>query len=469
MDFKSLSLLRRLQGWTPSQLAAQLQLTEADIDALERGEGRAESLEALSNLYNLELDALYEGRLEPALDDQATIFLFHGDYQTFDAGDLTILEPALQAARQLALASPEAMRRRLGFSPVRVDSSSPSAAAQQGYALARAVRAGLGLREACLPDMSVLLEQLGIHLAVGALQSPELRAAAILDADRSSAAVVLSSVDERRRDNPLLARVYLAHELCHLLFDASHPGQIQIALDDDQTRNHVAFLEKRARGFTAELLLPRAGLRELLGEPPRHGLEDEEARRFVREAREHFGTPWEIAATHLLNLKYFGKECWYRLSRSPSPYEGALEHQTTLPEEGAPSPPERVISAQARQARETVARLEAERAAAIGAVLGEAVGLAEAGQPRVAKQRLAEWVEEALYEARFSDVSCLMEQLQPDVLPPSALTGILMMSWPARGELGASRERFLARVITSLREDHGWEEERVQRTLERFK
>ena len=60
-----------------------------------------------------------------------------------------------------------------------------------------------------------------------------------------------------RRTNAVLARVYLAHELCHVLFDPSDGG-LHIVLDVGSDRD-VQAAEQRARAFAAELLLPLPG------------------------------------------------------------------------------------------------------------------------------------------------------------------------------------------------------------------
>ena len=96
--------------------------------------------------------------------------------------------------------------------------------------------------------------------------------------------------------------MYLAHELAHIVHDPS-TGGLHIVIDKDEKKPHVVSAdgaERRAKAFAAELLMPLVGLLDLLG-TPNNTVSGEQGRRLVAKAREHFSTPWEIAANHLNN------------------------------------------------------------------------------------------------------------------------------------------------------------------------
>lgn len=74
---------------------------------------------------------------------------------------------------------------------------------------------------------------------------------------------------------------------------------MHVVLDLESDRSTHAN-EQRARGFAAELLLPRAGLNKLLG-LPRGVREQQTAVEMVVAAMDHFGASWQITANHLCN------------------------------------------------------------------------------------------------------------------------------------------------------------------------
>ena len=227
----------------------------------------------------------------------------------------------------------------------------PRDAARQGYDLAQQVRAGEGVGDEPLGDLRELLEErLGVCVVVAPLatRSP---AQAVLDADRMAAAAVLNASDEERHGNPLLDRVHLAHELCHLLFDPTEPGRLHLVVEPVVPsrgkgsalarevaqmlgRGSVELAEARARGFAAELLLPEGGLRALLGRP-RKETDVAKAHTLVTKARLHFSTPWEIAVWHLANRDHIARGLvWQLLYLGP---EGRPRQSTRLPKVNAPS------------------------------------------------------------------------------------------------------------------------------------
>jgi Zn-dependent peptidase ImmA (M78 family) len=319
-------------------LAAETGVPIAVLTALERGEIgiTTTQLDEVAGALSLDSDALMRGREVPMLVPPS-VFLRHSPMQDFDDRDGDTLDAALEQGRRLA-----ALRSLLGepalalqsgvFSQQEVAADEPKAPAHHGYRLAREVRRWLGNTADEFDDARVLLEErFGVAVVVRGLQS--IRATAISVRAESFAAVVLNTRDLHRARNPLLARVYLAHELCHVLFDPS-PGGLHIVVDMDADRKaHIA--EQRARAFAAELLLPLEGLTRLLGKP--QGIAERSAALdLVAQARSRFGTPHEIAANHLCNMNFIDWRLQAWLEAERTSFTGASA-ATALPVDDGPS------------------------------------------------------------------------------------------------------------------------------------
>ena len=98
-------------------------------------------------------------------------------------------------------------------------------------------------------------------------------------------------------------------------------------------RAHQA--EQRARAFAAELLLPEAGLRQLIGAPKEVSGETA-SKNLVALARDAFGSTWQVTANHLCNLRFIQPHLrpWLELQQ-PAPL--TRPWTTPLPRLGAPS------------------------------------------------------------------------------------------------------------------------------------
>jgi len=325
-----------------------------------------------------------------------------------------------------------------------------------------------------------LEEALGIAVLVDTLVTTDLRAASILDGDRGAAAAVLNAEDRQREENPLLARVYLAHELGHLLFDPSVPGRVQVALDDrphkEKSESSASLLESRAKGFAAELLMPLDGLVELLGPPARtsnlYG-----ARKLVERTRERFGTPWEITCWHLSNHGFVASELVFGLLKSkPVPSLSAV-HPTSLPDGGAGSLALGVTPALTHPITSEPPPYVAEAGRAAASALDEVTesflggvrATAEAGRPTEAVDRLVEWLDDLLLGQHFAAAGRALEKLDPSVVPPEVSTGALMATAEAREVLGAAREGFLRRVEAALTERWQLDPALVEATVRRLR
>jgi Zn-dependent peptidase ImmA (M78 family) len=467
---RALAHLRSILGFSLDAWATRVGGTAEALDAIEHGDIRLETLDEIARLCALDEGELREGILVPV--EGSTVFLLHSAYMDFDAQDLGVLDRAMRAARLMTASSAvidhgASLRRRLAFVPVQPVGPRPADAAQQGHRLARQVREKLGLGGDPIPDMRALLEeQLGVAVLVDELSSTDLRAAAIRDRHRASAATVLAANDHRRDKNPILARVYLAHELCHLLFDPAPPNSVRLVLDDNPDGrprstglSSVALLESRANGFAAEFLVPLSGLIALLGQPGDTPLSLDEARDMVARVREVFSTPWPLTTHHLGNLGYIQREFKFDLlSHKPKPT--TPRHSTSLPRAGQmPDRLKELVTRLPSPKGDGLVHVEAARLAARMAIVGrtsEVIHRVEAavndGRALDAVDMLVECFDD-LFTAGEFEVACdTLVQLDPRRLPPKVLTGVLMVSAHARDELGATREEFFARVMVALAE-----------------
>ncbi len=481
-----LAALRQLRGLSLDQCASEAGLASGTLEQIERGEGRAADIERLVGLFGLRSGG--EEWVEPDDSSKFTVFLLHSATPMFDSADLTVFEEAMRAARVFTAESPNAERTTLNrqrFRALPPSLPNPRDAAKQGHRLAREVREVLGNRDKPLGDMRELLESyFGVPVLVRGLRSPDLRAAAALDADRACAAVVLAEDDGSRLQNPRLTSVYLAHELCHVLFDPSRPGRVQIALDD-QIKGHGSAgrnkqLEARAKGFAAELLLPDAGLAQLFEQRSPPATVGEAALR-VRRALDRFQTPREIAIRHLQNLEYISHvQADGLLAQSDT---GQWLDPTVLPTAGAlplcfaAVPPASLTwASMALQARDTPAFVSAAHAIArkaglaeIQEVLGQVERAIAEGRAQAAAEQLVCYVDDLLVGDELEQARALFEQIQVDRIDPSVTTGLAAVTAREQSRIGVAWSKFFERLLTALHERWNYSEERRKRIEARLR
>ncbi len=307
------------------------------LTALERGQPgiTTTQLDDVAGALSLDPAALLNGR--EVARPVPSVFLRHTPMQDFDDRDGAVLDEALDQGRSLAnlrslLGDPALALQAGTFVQREAAADRSDAPAQDGYRLAREVRQWLGYAAEPLDDVGAMIEErFGVAVLVRPLESSRVTAAGVRA--EISAAIVLSARDPQRAQNPLLARVYLAHELCHVLFDPS-PGGLHIIVDRVADRKTYA-AEQRARAFAAELLLPQEGLTRLLG-APREVNEPSAALDLVTRARSQFGTPHEMAANHLCNLRFIDRRLREWLEAERTTFTGTPP-ETTLPDAAEPS------------------------------------------------------------------------------------------------------------------------------------
>lgn len=302
--------LRLLRGWSIAECATQTRVAARHIEALERGESDPASLRRLARCFGIDSDAFLAGRVvgEQVIEGVpgATVFLRHGAFQDFDASDSAVLDRAMRIARAATArqgATTTSLAGHRFFEPVSVAGPRRRDAAQQGYRLARHVRAWLGFDLEPVGDLVAILEaRFGIAVVVDTLRSRGLRASAVVDEGGCAAAVVLAAPWGDTAPRDVASRVNLAHELCHVLFDPIAPNTVRIDLDDKRGGfTAVSREESRANGFAAEFLMPIRGVRALLGAETRNVLAPTTANQLVLKVCEHFATSWPLTVYHLRN------------------------------------------------------------------------------------------------------------------------------------------------------------------------
>jgi transcriptional regulator with XRE-family HTH domain len=481
-----LAALRQLRGLSLDQCASAAGLSPATLEQIERGEGRATDIERLAGAFGLR--SAGDEWVEPDDSSKFTVFLLHSATPSFDSADLTVFEEAMRAARVFTAESPNAEHTTLNrrrFRALPPSLPNPRDAAKQGHRLAREVREVLGNRDQPLGDIRELLEShFGIPVLVRGLRSPDLRAAAALDADRACAAVVLAEDDGSRLQNPRLTSVYLAHELCHVLFDPSRPGRVQIALDD-RIRGHGSAgrnrqLEARAKGFAAELLLPDEGLAQLFEQRSPPATVGEAALR-VRRALDRFQTPREIAIRHLQNLEYISHaQADGLLAQSDTV---SWSDPTALPPAGALPLCFRAVPAASLtwasvelQARDTPAFVIAAHAIArkaglaeIQQVLKQVEQMIAEDRKHAASERLVCYVDDLLFGDELEQARAVFEQIQVERIDPTVTTGLAAVTAREQGRIGAAWTNFCERLMRALHERWDYSEDRRKRIEARLR
>ena len=328
---------RERGGRTLGDLARDSTVPLGVLEALEDGRMgiTTRQLDELARALALDSAALLNGR--EVARTVPSVFLRHQGMQDFDEIDSGSLDRALEQGRSLtalgqALGEPPPVLQTGTFRHRDAAADHQEAPAKEGYRLAGEVRRWLGNTSDPLADVRELLERrCGVAVLVSPLQTARTTAVGVRG--DGSAAVVLNDRDLQRASNPLLTRVYLMHELCHIMFDPSLGG-VHIVIDSgDDHKAHAA--EQRARAFAAEMLLPLDGLVRLLGDP-RGVSETARAADLVARSRSRFGTPHEIAVNHLCNLNFVDIRLREWLEATRTTY-GASPPSTSLPASCGPS------------------------------------------------------------------------------------------------------------------------------------
>lgn len=160
------------------------------------------------------------------------------------------------------------------------------AAWQQGHELGEAARAELEIPAGPIPSVTRTLESLGVHVAHVDFESEEIEAVSLFEKAALPVILVNQSSSRVRSARPL--RSVLAHELCHLLHDATEHHVVTMVT---RRSEHDVDVERRANAFAPSFLAPAS----MLGEVEPGGL--------VRELVERWGFSLEGASWHVKNVQ----------------------------------------------------------------------------------------------------------------------------------------------------------------------
>lgn len=231
--------------------------------------------------------------------------------------------------------------------PAKYDLAAPSSrwdAVRQGKLLATEERRRLGLGDAPVWEIAEIVRSQGVCAAEANLNS-DISGASFFRPDTGSV-VLVNKKDAVRR------RLYsFAHEYCHVLADRDRAAVVS------RKNNVEELIEVRANAFAAHFLMPEAGVRTFLralgkGEPSRQnqevfagengqkavavqkraepGSQELQVHDVVRLAH-HFGTSYEAAVYHLLNLGFLTKEQFESL-KARADFASKLRKALQLPE-----------------------------------------------------------------------------------------------------------------------------------------
>jgi hypothetical protein len=169
---------------------------------------------------------------------------------------------------------------------------------EQGEAGANFVRARLNLRDEEQVDVFRIVEALGVSLRPDSVEPSTLFALAVWG-PRHGPAVLLNKLamhypPEIEFRKNWLARVTLAHELCHLMLDQDHTLSTVEVLHNRMPLD----IERRARAFAGEFLLP-GSVAAKLWQKAKSPRSLDQLDKFVGELCRDFGVTKNVAAWKL--------------------------------------------------------------------------------------------------------------------------------------------------------------------------
>ncbi len=77
-------------------------------------------------------------------------------------------------------------------------------------------------------------------------------------------------------------------------------------------------------------------------------------------------------------------------------------------------------------------------------------GHVAAGHPIAATDMLVGYIDDLMYENEFGRVRVILAMIDADRVPPQVSTGVLMVTWYAKEDIGNARAEFFERVVASL-------------------
>jgi Zn-dependent peptidase ImmA (M78 family)/transcriptional regulator with XRE-family HTH domain len=249
-----LKLAREAAGLTQEKVGRELDIPRTAVALIEGGSRSVSSLELdrLAFLYGRDMRGFFarEFGTENAL---AGLFRSNRDIAE-DPESVRALRHCMSVGRELTN-----LERLVGIdrdpsSAVRYNLPPPRSkfdAIRQGTSVADQERRRLGIGDAPVIGVMELLEKHGVRTAVVDLPE-DISGLTVVDLEAGP------FVAANRSDHLLRRNFSLAHEYAHVLLDCDSTGRIS------RGSERADFIEVRANSFAANLLLPEAGVREVL-------------------------------------------------------------------------------------------------------------------------------------------------------------------------------------------------------------
>ncbi len=293
--FANLAALRESFGYRQQSVAEATHIDLPRLQELENGDFMT-VLEAseLATVYGLDLLAI---STTPIVQDRGIEVLTSLDEfrEISDVLRMRVVRAA-NAARELRelrslLKMPSSKLRSFSTEIHKLQPrlATESAPHKQGALLAKAVRQLLGLGADPIRSMRDLVGGLeGVELLYASLGPDGPAGLSFLDETRGPAVVL--NLDGKNR-NSLVRRFSLAHELCHLLFDAKGTPLASVSGFFTESKLHI---ERRANAFAVRLLCPEP-------QPQRIAAQGAEPAANAAELSESYGLPYSAVRLYLKN------------------------------------------------------------------------------------------------------------------------------------------------------------------------
>ncbi len=344
-------------------LASFAGLAPERLQAIEEGgHAEASTLDSLAALFGMELSDLFQ--LHPEPPPAALLFRSRDElgaelplWAAHNAARLGSFLRCVRRLHRLEETSSDALEQ-LGIPP----SQAAADATERGMALAARTRAALGLdATAPIPSMLKLMERLGVALfALNDIDEDPLPGLDAACTRWPRPAILLnlnSSMSPWWR-----VRMTLAHELAHLLLDHQTPsgGNLPFLISPHGRRDStpLAYMERRANAFAANLIAPPDGVRATLAP-----LDDPTSEEAIRRITHTFGVGREVAIRRIGDVLYPGQTTIQEIMEARgNPLRHAMPtwpHNTFPPEEcGLPGGPLRRLVLK-RYKRRRISAIEA--------------------------------------------------------------------------------------------------------------
>lgn len=245
---------REAAGLTQEEVGQELDIPRTAVALIESGTRSVSSLELdrLAFLYGRDMREFFANEFgsENAL---AGLFRANRDIAE-DAQAVHTLRHCVSVGRELTNIERLVGIDRDPFSAVRYNIPAPRSrfdAIRQGASVGEQERRRLGIGDAPLVDVTELLEKHGVRTAVVDLPE-DISGLTLVDRDTGPFVAV------NRTEHILRRNFSFAHEYAHVLLDCDSTGRIS------RGSERADLLEVRANSFAANLLIPEAGVREVL-------------------------------------------------------------------------------------------------------------------------------------------------------------------------------------------------------------